>query len=360
MAAAFPHLRRFTSAIHRRAVTLRVVESAGIGAGVAAIAIVLLLLLRFTRDFAGISFCLTILLVGVALGAVWGIIRRPSRLQSAIRADGQLRLDDLLGTAVGLQRAAQPDATWTASLLQIADVACAGKSPREILLHRLGARAWGTIGLAVAMALTVSLLFSSEGTSSPQQRSTGATASLGEAGDHRSRALITIAPESPLGTHVAGSAEDQQGPGGQQNPDKVAAAPRKPEPNAPSPPQNNGGATAGNAAGDGSGFGKTNRPPPVAGSPTAADAHPAGVATTEDQRGKTLAAGGGVAQATNAAPTKPGQTGRVSAAAEGSTPTPPWRSDHWTADAQNAQQQLSAGQIAPQYRELVRKYFEMR
>src|SRR3954467_14792335 len=68
---------------------------------------------------------LTLATLGTALvaGVFWGTLSRPTRLAAATEADRQLRLADLLGTAV-LLGAARTGDDMAAAVLALADARC--------------------------------------------------------------------------------------------------------------------------------------------------------------------------------------------------------------------------------------------
>src|SRR5437762_14229537 len=91
---------RFIAAVHRRMVLLRGLERVGLCVlGGCAVALILMPILIWRGQGTG-EF------VGATLGAAalaglgWAVAVRPTKLAAAMAADGQLRLSDLLGTAL--------------------------------------------------------------------------------------------------------------------------------------------------------------------------------------------------------------------------------------------------------------------
>ena len=82
---------------------------------------------------------LACLMLGMLAGGAWGFLRRPTPLHSAMEADAQLRLSDLLGSAMLIRASATSD-PWSAAVLASADRRCADLQPSTVLLHRLGMR----------------------------------------------------------------------------------------------------------------------------------------------------------------------------------------------------------------------------
>jgi hypothetical protein len=359
MLTDFPRLSRFLTAIHRRAVVLRAAERAGMSATVGAGLAMGFILLQSSGGAHKLQISLTLIAAGALVGLLWGVIRRPSRLDTAFRADSQLQLDDILGTAVTLMQRTREPQGWERSVLAIANAACARRSPRAVVLNRWGTRAWSAVALSIVLTITLALL--SKSTEEGATRVAAAGSPTAEAPTGRApRPLVALAPESPLGAHAPPGPEERQGPAGQANPDRtVAAKPPEPANNANPAGDPSGGATGGDPGGTGSGISKTARPPAAVAA--ANQGNPDSPTPTQGNAvtGQRPAGGGAARQSPGGAETSQG-TGRASATASDATAIAPWRSEHWAADVQAAQSQLKTGQIAPAYRDLVRKYFDAR
>jgi len=74
-----------------------------------------------------------------------------------MQADRQLRLSDLLGTALALRQRENPD-EFEQAVMGLAEARCRGASPSAVVLNRLGARSWGGIGLTGAMVIGLGLM----------------------------------------------------------------------------------------------------------------------------------------------------------------------------------------------------------
>ncbi len=149
---------QFLRSLRRRMIIVRAAEAAGIGMIVAAgISLVLALLLLLSgRD--AMQLCVGTLTAGAAAGAGWSLLRRPTLLHAAMETDRQLNLADLLTTALTRRDTSDP---WQAAVIALAEQRCADLSPSDVLLARLGARAWGGIGLSTALVLAVGALSAS-------------------------------------------------------------------------------------------------------------------------------------------------------------------------------------------------------
>src|SRR3954447_16047782 len=148
---------RFVRRVYRRLIVLRLAEWAGVGfvAG-CGLALVLIPLLR-NRSESPLVLAGIITGIGAAIGLIAAALRRPGMIEAAIEADRQLDLADLLATAWMLEKSnAMED--FELAVLTIARDRAANLRPASVMLHRLGVRAWGGIGLAGALVLTVAIL----------------------------------------------------------------------------------------------------------------------------------------------------------------------------------------------------------
>jgi hypothetical protein len=350
-------LGRFLRAIYRRHVLLRAAERAGLGllAGCAAAAVLVPLLLW--RGTPAVVPALWTLGLACSIGLILGVTRRPGPLEAAMEADRQLLLADLLGTALAVRARGSAD-PWEASVLGVAEARCRELSPSAVLLHRLGARAWGGISLATALVLAVALLAGSPS----ETRAGGAAARRVHA--TASRAAVTES-DRPLLPAGGGTSERAvwQGPGGDAGPDRPgstgAETTQSPDSRGPAegdPPP--GGAASGDVSAGSPGSSSTERrvpsrppdSPPPRGTGAESPKRTNGVAT--GGAGRTTGRGGGDSGSDVAAGTAAG----ASTAPPGSTP--PWHSPGFDAGAARAREALEAGQVPAAYRDIVRKYFE--
>jgi hypothetical protein len=148
---------RFLRAVHRRHVLLRAVEHGGIGlmiGGFLGLAVLLTAMATGGRPIS-MSLMTTAALGGALLGIATGWMRRPTMLDSAMQADRQLDMTDLLSTAWSLR---QTDDPWARQVLVCANARCRSMSPAAVLLGRWGKRGWGSVALVSLLLICASLL----------------------------------------------------------------------------------------------------------------------------------------------------------------------------------------------------------
>jgi hypothetical protein len=303
-----------------------------------------------------------------------------------VRADRQLGTDDLLGTAAGLragcgvrsENAGDMDNPWVGVVLMAADRRCRTVSSRDVALRRLDGRAWGGIALAVAAAVALAVLAGPAGErATSRDIAAGATAVGPRPGPAAvDRPLVVLAADARLNAGPSAASSDEGERFGQDEPDRVAAAPTpdtRPAFTAEPPGSEDAEPTAGGpeSTGGASGYGKVaarpGEPEPPRGTPTD-PATPAPPATQPDRRTAAASArpaGGGLT--TGEPPSGTGSitagppVGRTGSAGVDAAPPPavlPWETDRWAADARAAREQVEAGRVPPAYRDLVRQFFE--
>jgi hypothetical protein len=355
MASPAPHLDQFLRAVHRRLVLVRVVERAGLGALAACGAAALLLPLLVWRGEPALAPVLVLVAIGAVVGTGWGVARRPSRLSAAMEADRQLNLHDLLGTAAGA--GSKDDSNpWLRTVLALADEQCRRHTPAQVVLRRYGSRAWGGIGLAASLVLTLAALFRPPGT-------TPAVASrdpdlVGET----SRANPDHWPE-PSAPVPAATARNAVGVPPHESrsidPSTEEDSPRRDEASVPSgEPSNSTPRSTGASGTEGKGGGAGRARPraatlaaPPASSPIR------GVAPRADAGANATAAGGG-----SDAPDPSSTQGKAPGAASPTTNgapvrAAPWESSTWPADARAANGAVETGRVPDSYRDMVREFF---
>jgi hypothetical protein len=184
------HLDAFTRGVHRRAVAWRVVERAGVGLAIGAIAAVVLLGAAMARDIDGRMLALGVVVAGVVTGLVDGIVRRPTSFDAVAEADRQLGLADLLTTAVTVRSS---NDAWDRAVVAQAGARARSLHPRDVVLQKLGVRAWGGIGIATAIVGVMTAL----STTPTDVRATGG------AGENRSAdRVVTRIDQTTHGSNV--------------------------------------------------------------------------------------------------------------------------------------------------------------
>jgi hypothetical protein len=150
-----PNTEKFLRSVKRRIALIRLLESVGISCLVATGLGVILIMALWWRGESGFAAAWGMLGLGMLGGLIWGIRRLPTTFEAASEADRQLGLHDLLGTIL-LTRGT--DEAWLHAVAATADDRCGRLQPRDVLVAKLGLRAWSGIGLSAALLLTLSLL----------------------------------------------------------------------------------------------------------------------------------------------------------------------------------------------------------
>ncbi len=319
----------FVSALHRRAVVIRLIERVGIclatAAGVACV-------LTLTAEYRGVAtgpIAPMLIATAVLVGAAWGLIRRPTRLEAVMQADEQLRLADLLSSAV-----LSSTDDFGQAVRAMATRACTTRSPSEVMLNRFGARAWGGVGLAWAMVLVLSLL---AGNGSDSRAGETSNAAIGRSPTAANGASTTLANGRPVVGGKEASSDDFSHHGA---------------------PQDSQSAGTGHAAGS---SGQSSN---AAGGEHASQTHSTNADQTATPHGGApgnandstaqLAVGNG---AGSIGVTTPGRSGESTTARPADHAAAPWSSDHWPADRAAALNAVQDGSVPDAYRDLVRDYF---
>lgn len=340
--------QRFVNAVHRRMVVLRAAERTGLCVlGGCAVAAALAPILMSRGEATG-SLILATLGAAAVAGVFWGTLSRPTRLAAATEADRQLRLADLLGTAVALGPNRSDD-PMAAAVLALADARCRAATPATVVLHRLGARGWGGIGLALAFVAGLNLL-GPEPTRSAQRASAraGSWQEVEAARGEQSGRAARSPHVADLRRAKAGNGADDPG---SSSPEMMESQPASAVSQAPGSRDNGSGGGNGDGTGAGSGQSLETKPDSTPIVPkTGGPADPSRTGAT--------AAGGGGAQGDGPIPSSEqgGATaGQGSAAAR--RPAPPWQSQGWADDRGAAEAALREGRVPDAYRDLVRGYF---
>jgi hypothetical protein len=329
------HLEDFLKRVRGRWIVLRVCEHAAIGllvAAAAAIVLSLLMLFQHEPAFRVAPWCLV---AGAMFGAVAGLSRRPSLRASAEETDRQLKLHDLLATALAIQHEqVKCEKNWSTTLLALADARSREISPSDVILHRLNSRTWSGVVIAVVLSLTLTLISSNPLVSS---------AIAGTSADPKRASRQPRLTPAPSRSHSAGVGVSQAAAVTADLPNSEPAS----EPKTISAERGSG--TSHSADGAGAGAGRTDDFHGAAPSPAAANADvsmPGGAVAS----GGTSASGRGTASSTSA--------GSTSATPTGSLTLAPWRSYTWTSDRAAAMQSLHDNRVPDRYRDLVRDYFD--
>jgi hypothetical protein len=351
-------LDRFLNAVHRRHVVLRVLEKTGLCLLVACGACAVLIPLLLWQGESALTPAAWALAFGCAAGLLWGGLRRPGRLEAAMEADRQLRLADLLGTALALRQSPTSVDPWAAAVLATADARCRELSPSSVILHRLGARAWGGIGLATALVLAVASLASSPSdTRAARSDNLKGDRPTGDSSRLLDRPLVASGPTgaqrsipqgrgSDTGPDGAGATESAQDKGSDAASGRPGVSP-------------DGAPGAGDTSGGTSGSSSTDR----RATPRPPDASPDGKGTAAvgatRPTARTSAGAGRASDLPGDSSTTDRASGTSAGAASGGAPaTPHWNAPGFDSGARRARNALESGQVPAAYRDIVRKYFE--
>ena len=343
---------RFVRRVHRRLVLVRAGERSGACVGVASIFACAFASVALIQGRDAMQLVLPTLGIGAIVGVIWGLARRPSRFEAIVEADRQLNRSDLLATAYAQRDSDDP---WQRAVVAIADARCRALAPSQVIVHRYGGRAWGGIGLAAAMGLTLALL-----SGVPQDSRARAVAKAPAAGGQVSAeaadpATVATAASSPRSSDEINSASrsDSRAAVGSDSNDSGSAQPSTSDNTLA---RTNDDARARAGAGD------------KAGQSTAAsgDALPRPANHGDDNSADATAtpAGGGAAADAryDEANTRPdtgggggGKTlsGRVGANQQ----SPPWSSSSWDAARAAAGEAMRTGRVPDSYRDVVSEYF---
>ena len=363
MGSAASTLDRFLSAVHRRHVLLRLLERTGVCILIACGACAVLIPLLLSQGRSAEAPALWTLAMGGVAGLFWGSLRRPGPLEAAMEADRQLRLADLLGTALALRARGEAADPWGASVLATAEARCRDLSPSSVVLHRLGGRAWGGIGLATALVLAVTLL-----AGSPADTRAGRSAGpAGSPGDSGAPGVLSERPDRPLIATDATPARRPvpQGAGTDAGPDRGASTGAEvveatqgsnvPDARSDDSAARRTSAGDGSAGTSGSGSSTDRRKPTLPPQPPGATA-----GTGDGNRSAPPKAGVGRASDPSASPAvADAAAGSTAGAAPAAAPaTPVWNAPGFDSGARRAREALEAGRVPAAYRDIVRKYFD--
>ena len=354
---------QFIRAVHRRQVVLWIIERAGLGVALGSAAAAVLVAVSIWHGGEGAwNLAAFALAAGAGVGVIAGAVRRPSTLASASEADRQLGTSDLFSTAFALNArvdARQSDA-WADTILALATERCRRHTPREVILRRLGVRAWGGILLSVAFVAVLAAL-SSASREAVASRTIGNDTTLdNQAASRTARQPIvdlTDVTQPPARQHRADLSPEDDRPSDA----KDLTAQTVPSDTAAKPDARGSHDANIDASSPGAGGSQASSPPPRA--PRAERANPSEPtaarddATARPENGSPRAGVGRAAQDRRG--TDPA-TGGVITHQDGapSKPSAPWTSNTWPETVESAEQQLRAGRIPDDARDLVREYFD--
>jgi hypothetical protein len=314
----------------------------GVGAGA------MLLPLAFVREFGAVRPAGAMIALGIVGGLGASLRNRPTLAQIAMEIDRQLGLADVLSTALtmktcGIGAATVPDEAFARAVIADADARLRGVSPSLLVLNRLGARAWGGIGLAMALVLTVAALLSPPAGQTPVLASSDASASRSM---DRPPAGVCVVPR-PLGGR---GQEASRGLEARPAPLIPTDGPADPVAGERSPGE--GSDAPGSDRGAGSA--RTDDAQTIDGG-RRSSATPHRIAESQrDGEPASLGSGRASAAGDRGAPAVDGTVAREPSRGH----ELPWRSASWANDRAAAHRAVETGAVPASYRDLVRDYFD--
>lgn len=338
---------RFIGRVHRRYLALRILECAGLGVLGGCAAAALLLTIALWRGYPAFNLAVSAVAAGAAAGLLWGLTTRPTPLAAAMEADRQLGWADLLSSALTTRQT--NDDPWIAAVAAAADTRCRGAAPSSVILNRLGARAWGGVGLAAALVIVLGLL--------------PTYAAPTRAGEQSSSLNPFAVPQPPETQRIARATPTARRTPPQQEPTDGSASRMGTDPSDPQsqdrnnqPPGNSTAARQGtssdpNGQGTGAAHSDVRSPSPPALHPDATHARAIGdgsKATSGVGESNSHPRGGQDAAAGSAAAVSPEEY------------KPPWSSSQRPQRVRQARALLERGQVPDAYRDVVREYFDRR
>jgi hypothetical protein len=340
-----PVANRLIVAVWRRMVVVRIAESIGVACVIASALGMALMPVFWMREQSGMPLAGAMLGLGIVCGAIWGFNLRPTRLDAAGEADRQLKLDDLLGTVLLMQRGRNDLTTpqWRQALGAMADNRCRGLRASSVIAGKFGLRAWGGIGVSAGLLLTIGMLTS--GSASLQAATDGGR---NIAGGNAKRSV-------PSGQFASASDQTSGGrPAGEnaidENSDRSFVRSQPDSSQTSGRANANGEAGAAGASGTGGGSARTSADSGRATNLAQNAGH------SNAQRGAEAAAGNGSAD-TNA--TASGSSnGNVMPGTNHPNAAAPWQSTQWPADKAAADSAVRAGHVPDVEADLVRDYFQ--
>jgi hypothetical protein len=148
--------RHFVASVHRRLIFFRTIEQLSLGLLIGSILAIALLAVAIWQSMPTGPILMFCGAFGCMVGCGLAACRWPTRMTAAIEADRQLRMDDLLTTAIFSSAITFDD--FSQAVISMADTRCQSHSPSEVVLRQLGIRSWSGVGLAMATAAILAVI----------------------------------------------------------------------------------------------------------------------------------------------------------------------------------------------------------
>lgn len=317
---------RFIGRVHRRRVAVRLLELAGVGAAIGTAA----------GFVGGMNYIFMLLGGGITLGLLVGWWYRPSRLNSAIEADRQLALKDLLSSAWTLDNPADP---WQQAIAAAADHHVRGLSTWKLKFRRTGVAGWSIIGLI--LLFSIGLRWRVNHTPKTDKH-VGQRVFLTQAEAQHPENWLAASPMEMRGVSEDRSRID--------TPSENPADHSKAVESRLDAGMDRGHSTGGQADQPGTGSAQSHA--------SDADSHKPMYDSSLGQNHDNGQAAGGTGRPAGLTGNETGK-GTIAGKTDGMESSPPWQGQAWKADQGSAAAELHNGQIPGRYRELVRAYFEL-
>jgi hypothetical protein len=332
-----PDFEQFLEKVHRRFIALRLLEHTALGLLAGCAAGLPLVIIAIWRPVSAVPLAGGATVLGALAGLIYGLLHRPTLVDTAGESDRQLFTSDLLTTALSMRRSVDP---WAGAVLATANRWARTAEPSSVLLNRLGARAWGGIGLATALLAVLTLL--------------PAYASPIQAADHAP--VETRAGESAKQPAFASSANRRRTMPGQQ-PEDLRPSRETVDQSSTRPSH-----TAG-AVGDKPNSNSASDPAQGRGESHTVTRSQNGPAPSEPTLARNTSPDGrsadGAGQSARSA--VPGNFSRSQSTGVAPALAPaPWKSTQWAQQAEQALHAADSGQLPGTYRDVIHGYFERR
>jgi hypothetical protein len=145
----------FVNAVHRRLIVTRAIEQLGRGILFASVLAILLVTIARWQTMPVMPILIFCGAFALLIGSGLTIYRWPSQLTTAMEADRQLGLDDLLTSALFSNKTTDE---FFVAVTAMADARCRMHLPSEVVLRRLGIRNWSAVVLTMGIAITLAAI----------------------------------------------------------------------------------------------------------------------------------------------------------------------------------------------------------
>jgi hypothetical protein len=232
---------------------------------------------------------------------------------------------------------ADTSASWREAIVAMAEVRCRNLRPGAVIVHRLGLRAWGGVGILSGLLLAIGILISR-----PQPSS---------AGFSRSHAIDVTGVAQSSSNILSNARPAGDSSLNEQSPRSFPI--ETPDPNSDlNPATGNGQSRDSHSAGGSSGSGQGLAMSQTS-SASPANFTDAAAASSNSGNGDNSTGSGRESDSGNTSD----KSGNGSATAGGNHVAAPWQSDRWPADAAAAQDAVKRGTVPDSDADLVKEYF---